>query len=196
MFAYSNRTILSCPRLPSVDADVSVSKRIRYNEVTAGTTQISRADLLNLIVLPSSTTQAYGLLKSCRIKAIEVWTLESSASTPLGNGGEFLLTWLSNLGDEVTKRCTQMGMAPGYLLTSPPRNSLAGFWTTAASDLTEIICEISALDGSIIDIIYEFKFCNNNASRSFTITSGLVGKVSFNNFGSFTVQGYQNYTPV
>ena len=186
---------MSVPTLPPNTAEISSSKRIRYNEVTAGATTITRKDLLNLVVIPDTTTTAYGLLKSCRILKIEIWSVVSTATNPIGTGADCTVTWLSNLGRQTVARCTQMGVAPGYLKTRPPENSLAGFWTQANSDLTEQICTIDAENGSIIDITFELIFANNQAARNFAITTGVVGRVSYNSFASYTPQGYQNYTP-
>ncbi len=188
--------LLSIPRPPSNQANIEVSnKMIRYNEVTTSTTVIDRKDLLNLVVLPDTTTTAYGLLKSIKINRIRIWGVVSTATNPIGTGGDNVVTWSSTLGKEVTVRSTQMGIAPSYLDTRPPVNSLAGFWTSASSTLTENLVSIDAENGSIIDIEYAIIFANDNASRNFAITTGVVGKVSYNNFGSWTVQGYQNYTP-
>ncbi len=191
----NNNSLLSMPRLPSNTANIQVSKMIRYNEVTAGSTSINRKDLLDLIVLPDTTTTAYGLLKSVKILGIRMWNVVSTATNPLGTGDDNTVTWLSSLGKEITVRSTQMGVAPGYLSTRPPTNSLASFWTSANSDLTEEIVVIDAGNGSIIDIHYAIIFANNQAARNFAISTGIVGKVSYNSFGSYTVQGYQNYTP-
>ncbi len=188
-------TLLSVPKLPSNTANIEVNKRIRYQEVTAGVTSIDRRDLINLIVLPLTSSTAAGLLKSVKINRIRMWNIASTATNPLGIGADCTVRWLSTLGKEKTVRSTQMGVAPGYLDTKPPQNSLASFWTSPNSDLNETICDISAEDGTIIDINYSIIFANDDAARVFAITTGIVNKVSYNSFGSFTVQGYQNYTP-
>lgn len=192
----SKDNLLSIPHLPSNTSNIEVQKRIRYNEITAGVTSINRKDLIDLIVLPLTTTTAAGLLKSVKINRIRIWSIASTATNPIGTGADCTVTWLSSLGKEVTVRSTQMGVAPGYLDTRPPRNSLASFWTSVNSDLTETVCDIDAENGSIIDINYSIIFANNQAARTFTITTGVVNVVSYNSFGSYTVQGYQNYTPV
>ncbi len=190
-----SRNLLSIPRLPSNTSNIEVRKMIRYNEVTAGITNIDRKDLLNLIVLPLTTTTAAGLLKSVKIDRVQCWNVTSTATNPIGTGDDLTVTWLSSLGREITVRSTQMGVAPGYIDTSPPTNSLASFWTNISSDLSETVVEIDANNGSIIDITYSIIFANNQAARTFSITTGVVNVVSYNSFGSFTVQGYQNYTP-
>jgi hypothetical protein len=185
------------PMLPTNDANITVSKMIRYNLSTAGTFDITRNDLLNLIVLPSTALIAYGLLKAVKINKISCWSVLSSATFPLGQGSDNTITWLSSLGKERTVRGTQMGIAPSYISSKPPVDSLASFWTNEnTTTLTESIVTFDLELGSIIDIHFTMIFCNNSVARSFAITSGTIGRVSYNNMNNLTVQGYNAYTPL
>jgi hypothetical protein len=188
-------TFLDMPHPPELDANLMLQKRIRYRESHGGITNITRKDLLNLIVVPSDGTHAYGLLKASRILSIKCWVLDSSASAPLGGADQVLVTWTSSLGLDITKRSTQMSIAPGYLQTSPPKDSLAGFWTLAGSDLTQTLVSITSPDGSIIDITFEVIFANNQSARVIGISPGTTGAVSYNNFSGYSVEGYLPYTP-
>jgi hypothetical protein len=183
------------PHPPELDANLILQKRIRYRETSTGATAIKRSDLLNLIVVPYDGTHAYGILKAARILSIKCWVLDSSASAPLGSADQVLITWTSSLGLDITKRSTQMSIAPGYLQTSPPKESLAGFWTLAGSVLTEVLATISCPNGSIIDITYEVIFASDQSARVVGISSGAVGCVSYNNLSSYGVEGYTPYTP-
>jgi len=185
-------------RIPTFTNEISVTKRFRYSVVTAGHLALTRGDTLNLIVLPTSVILAAGLLASSRIREIRVYSCQSSSTSPLGDANESIVTWYSTLGKKVAVRGTQMGIAPGFVRTTPPEHSLASFWTNTRSTLTEELVDIftSSTHGTIVDITYDLVFDNGaDGARTFAISSGIPNIVSYNNFGDYENQGYQDYAP-
>jgi len=192
-----SRQLATRTNLPSYNNDITVTKTFRYVVNTSGHNQIKFSDILNLIVLPVSVSTAYCLLKAAKLVEIKVWAIDTTASSPLGSGNECIVTWLSSLGKEKTIRGTQMGIQPAFVKTRPPSDSLSKFWcNTTTVGLTTVICDIfTPSNGSIVDITYQLQFCNDQPARLITISSGILGEVSYNNFTDYSNQGYQDYAP-
>jgi len=192
-----SRQLATRTNLPSFNNDITVTKTIRYVVTTSGHNQIKFSDILNLIVVPVSTTTAYCLLKAARLVEIKVWAIDTTSSSPLGSGNECIVTWLSSLGKEKTIRGTQMGIQPAFVKTKPPSDSLSKFWCNVNTvGLTVVIADIfTPANGSIVDITYQLQFCNDQPARLITISSGIVGEVSYNNYADYSNQGYQDYAP-
>jgi hypothetical protein len=88
-----------------------------------------------------------------------------------------------------------MGVYPGFLQTSPPKDSLAGYWTLPSSDLTEDVVKIDPVPNSVIDITYEMILINDSISSNLTISSGTIHMPNYCNFSHFYVQDYTDYSP-
>jgi len=189
--------LASKTNLPSYPCDITVTKTIRYVVTSSGHNQIKFSDILNLIVVPSSATAAYCLLKAAKIFKISVWAVDTTASSPLGVGNEVIITWLASLGKEKTDRGSQMGIEPAFVSSAPPKDSLSSFWcNTTTVGLTSVIVDIfTPSNGSIVDITYGLQFCNDQPARSISISSGVLGEVSYNNLTDYSNQGYQDYAP-
>jgi len=192
----SRRNVSGPKRLPMNNCDLTITKRIRYVVVNSGHTQITRGQILNLIVVPSSATSAYCLLKAARIRKIEAWSVTTSSSAPLGNGEEIVITWRSTLGKELTERGSQMGIEPAYVKTRPPPDSLSAYWTNIdTANLTTVLVDVfMPSDGGIVDITYDLQIVNNSPARSVSITAGNAGVVSYSDLVNYSNQGYADYT--
>jgi len=191
-----NRMMLNVPKFPTLHSEVCFKERIFYNQTTAGNIVITRNDILNMMVFPTSSGTASGLLKACRIVAIKGWTIVSNASIPIGHNSDMLVIWHSNLGREQFIRGTQMGISPAYIQTRPPMKTLAGEWTSIASDLAEVIVTLSGVIGTAWVITWEAVLCNSQTPRSFSIVLGTVGTINYSNFADLDPQGYISYTPI
>jgi len=126
--------------------------RLRFVAPDNSSVRVTRACLLNLAVSTlANATGAGSVVPSftgVKLNRLSVWqggnTLGSGVST-VAAGVD--VVWLSDLGQDVRLTRSYLGGPSAALITRPPRQSRAGFWSradSAASSLAEILFVINA----------------------------------------------------
>lgn len=162
-------------------ANVRFAHKFRY-VVTTGITSlnITRFNMLVPFMLNlSASTSNARLIASALVKRIEMYSMGvNSGSAPATIG----LTWLSNLGAITEVSDTSVSSAyPAVIRTSPPRNSVAGFWSSTGSNESEVLFAVTALGGTIVDLWLDFVLFDTGAATLTTSTSsgGTVGQLVY-----------------
>lgn len=140
------------PRIQQYAADWRLTRKYRFAATAAVSTTITRANLLDLVVLPTTTSACYRLFTSVRVVSIEVWgedPLFASAAT------EVEVEWTSEDGPNTSVSSMSCGDQPAHIKTRPPKRSLAGFWGDAGYDESTQLFTISVPIGSTIDLMVE-----------------------------------------
>lgn len=167
------------PRAPmEFEATFKSFKRLRFAAGSSGTITITRANLLDLMVLASGTTTAYRLFDAVKLNGIQIW---GPVDTAEGAYETVSVQWLSTYAPAIVESASGIGTAFGpRLSTRPPAKSLAGFWSLTGISESDVLCVISGAN-SIIDLLLEFRIQNNlfaeTAPASVTVTSATVGTV-------------------
>jgi hypothetical protein len=163
------------PHPPQFVATKSIRGRARYS-ATGSTTSITRAALLNhLIVNTASGTANYRILSGIRLKSVQVW----ASAAALGASVTASVEWLSVSGPSTLHSDTSVGSAqPLFLNTSPPPQSLAGFWSYTGNDEATTLFILTAPAGAIVDITYDAVVQNGETPIAATTTNnGVVGTI-------------------
>jgi hypothetical protein len=139
---------------------------------------VTRANLLDLMVLASGTTTAYRLFDAVKLNGIQIW---GPVDTAEGTYENVTVQWLSTYAPATVESASGIGTAFGpRLSTRPPAKSLAGFWSLSGVSETDILCVIQA-QNSVIDLLLEFRVQNNlygeTAPVSITVSGATVGTV-------------------
>jgi hypothetical protein len=174
----SSLAIISQMRPSQFKSNVQISHRFRYLSTTnGGSFNVIRSTLYNLLFMnTSSSTTNYSIVAASRLKRIEVF---SPAVASGSVSGPVSVEWLSNLGpsSEVSDSSTSSS-APAHVVTVPPPNSLASFWSLTGINGSEILFNISVPSNSIIDIWVDMVLMDGESSASVTTTnSGTAGQL-------------------
>jgi hypothetical protein len=142
---------------PPFNSTISVSRRVRYVASTAFTSgSLTRADLLNHLICCTLATANARLLSGFKLNRIEIWSPGSSTFTTATSSVE----WLSSYGPSKVVSDSSMTIEPAHIVSTPPPQSLASFWSLTGSNETETLCTLSYGANSIIDLSYEIIFQN------------------------------------
>jgi hypothetical protein len=173
-------------------ANVRFSHRFRYsngsNNVT--TEQITRGNLLNSIIVNLTGGTSNGRIASAvRVKSIEMWTWMNNQGAVADQ--TVALTWTSNYGptSEISDS-TFSSAVPAHIRTSPPRDSLASFWSSSGSNESEVILLISAPNYSIMDVVLDFVLLDGSTFTATTANNGSAGRVYYSPFDGPNGNGY------
>lgn len=175
-------------RLPGrIALSIAVHKTIRYVVVAATNTwPITREETLNLFYMGTGTNSARRILGSVKIDKIVIYgegAFPATASTAMVTSPD--VKWLAE-GPQTKYAMSSLGGQPQFLSSKPPAKSFAGFWSMTGVDESEILCEITAGTGSIIDITYDFVIQNDDpqiASGLVTSSTATSGIIYYNNLG-------------
>lgn len=123
----------------SIDSSFRIRHRARY--MYSGTSavvnrSITRGFMLNTLIMNNNGTTGHGrLFAGVKLNRIEIF---STSASPIA------LEWTSSLGP--SREITDQSLTAASVATiksSPPRNSLAGFWSMTGSNESEALLNLS-----------------------------------------------------
>lgn len=122
--------------IPRIDSTIKISHRARYTCTTNSVINITRANMLNTLIMNINNTTTNGrLISGIKLNRIEIYGAPS---------GPIALEWLSTLGPtrELSDRSLTNSAIP-CIKSSPPKQSLAGFWSMTGSQESDVLCTIT-----------------------------------------------------
>ena len=144
---------------------------------------VTRGNLLSAIVIATTTTQVARIFMSCRVRCVRIWTIESTATNPIGIASAVntpSVGWESDAGPLVKTISPQLGTEPGYVESYPPPDSFARFWSMTDINGTDVLFNYNAPAGSYIQIDMDC-WINDSSITAYTgVSSGrTVGEVYY-----------------
>jgi len=176
---------LSVDRPLQFDSTKHTRGRARYGFTSGQTVQLTRAMLLNHLVMnTASGTANYRLFTGFRLKSIHLWTAAA-------NNNIISVEWTSTYGPSQIASDTSCGTSiPAAVHTSPPKDSLAAFWSLTGSNEADVVAIIIGPTGTFCDITYEAILQNGETPVLATTTAnGTVGTVYMTYLGGVTSTG-------
>jgi len=158
------RGVTSANHIPQFQANVRFKHRFRFMSTSnQGSLSITRAMLLNLYLSTGAGPAVYRVFHGVKLNKIEMWSPEGGASSS-GAPQQMGIEWLSNLGptSEVSDTGNMFNWA--HVVTSPPRNSLAGFWSMSGQSESEILFNLQVPLSAVIDIWVEIILNDGNSA--------------------------------
>jgi len=140
------------PRIPQYSGTLRFTKKLRFLTSANLSAQITRANLLNLFVYATTTSNSFRWLSSVRVVAVEAWGQDPAFAAA---ANEVSVEWESEDGPNVTVSSVTTSTTPAYVKTRPPARSLAGFWADQGYDEATNLFMIVAPIGSTIDVTVE-----------------------------------------
>jgi hypothetical protein len=165
---------------PQFESTVSVAKTLRFTSTSAANVTITRAAVLDLLVMASSATAAYRLFDAVKVRGIRIWgNAPGAGAVATRTSG---VQWLSVYSP--AKIVSDSGSGATYgarITTKPPAMSLAGFWSLSGINEGEDLFTLQLNQGDVVDIDFTFRLQNNflgvAVPVAIVIVAGTVGTV-------------------
>jgi len=130
-------------RIPQFEASVKLKKEFRFLQVSASTSiyNITRGNMLNLLLSNNSgSTTSARLIAGVKLNRIQVWSNPISSGTFVTSSVE----WLSVYGPSSEQSDSSTSSAViSSVLTSPPPQSVASYWSMTGSNESEVIMRLT-----------------------------------------------------
>jgi len=142
-------------RPPQFQSSIRFKHRFRFLANShAGPTSITRANLLNLVVVGTASSTSSRIFSGAKLNRVEMWAVAGSTTTSATT--TISVEWLSSYGpsSEVSDNGNSLNTA--HLVTTPPRQSLASFWSLTGSNESEVLFNIISEQGCIVDVWVDF----------------------------------------
>ncbi len=168
------------PHPTQFNSTVRFTRKARFVCGTSSSTlNLTRAMLLNHLVVAKTTTTATRLLSGIRLAHIQIWYF------PTGNAASeqyvpntVSVEWTSTYGPSVIVSDTSLSIEPASILTKPPKDSLASFWSLTGTNESDVLAILTLLARTVIDITYECVLQNGETpvglSPTTVMTAGAV----------------------
>jgi len=184
-------------------ASVNFKHHFRFRNLAASTSaySITRADLLDLLMVAKTTSSAARIFAGVKLNRVEIfdpgWV---NGSAPTGFGQPASLEWTSNLGPTTLRSDTGNSFVPAHVVTTPPPQSLASFWSISGSNETEVLFTITVHQQSIIDVWFDFVLFNGetpvNIAPFTPMTVGQLYAGFLDGVGSTAQLQPESYLPI
>jgi len=135
---------------------VQFAHMFRYTSGATSAFSITRGNLLNTLLcgtFAASPATAARLISGVKLNQIEVRTLTAATDV---SSATITIEWTSTLGPSSEVSDTGTPLHPPFLHTSPPRSSLASFWSLTGSQESEVLFILTVPQFSIIDVWFSY----------------------------------------
>jgi hypothetical protein len=178
---------------PQMRANIEAKHQYRFTSNSGTLVNITDSLLLTAAgVMATSATVGHALFNAVKLHKVEIWAppaAQGAATTcsvlwPAGNNSPS--REVSDTSVSVTK--------PAHIVSSPPPNSLCGFWNSGSGFL---VMSLTAPPGSIIDVWLSLVVVDGAPQNSVTATlvASAAGYVTYCSLDSSTAAG-SKYPPV
>jgi hypothetical protein len=171
-------------RPPPIRANIEVTHVYRFKAVASFlSTSITDANLLLAAgVAQATTTLAYPVFQTMKVKRVEIWSPVASQ----GTGTTCSVEWpaFNQSQEREVSDTTVSPTYPAHVSCVPPKMSLAGFWNDASAGNN--LFAISGPAGSVIDVTVSLTM-NDGDPVGTTVTTGIntVGEINYTGLDGF-----------
>ncbi len=157
---------------------IQVDHKFRFQANAAGTSTISTVSLGDLLCVAATTTSAYQIAKSVRIRRVEMWGPPASNLTPVTVSLEWADGSAGTYGNSIKISDTSVGSTRvAHLNAKPPKSTQTSMWQSATSgnNLFTLIYP----SGAIIDVHYSMTVQEDAGATAVTgaVAGATVGQV-------------------
>jgi hypothetical protein len=166
-------------RPPPFQANFRVKHLFRFKSInSANAIGITRRNLLNIIFMNISTTSNGRLFSSVKLNRVEVWAVGGTSANSY-SATSIALNWLSSLGPNSEISDTGNAVNTAHFAASPPRTSLASFWSLSGSVETEVLFNLTCPADTIVDVWVDGILLDGQGAGLTTTSSGTATAIFF-----------------
>jgi len=168
--------------VPMFKSTIRFKHMFRYQCTVTGTNtsiSITRADLLNLIAVGLNNTlvgqQVSRIFSGAKLNKLE---MRNPGAAPVAGSDTELTTgaveWTSTYGPSSEVSDSGTPLHPLFITTTPPRQSLASFWSLTGFNESDVLMILSVPAMAIIDLWVEFVMQDGQTPVLLTPTASSV----------------------
>jgi len=137
---------------------------LRFTATAAAYTTITYQNILDTILVATSTTTGSDVFQAVKVRRVEIWGMPA-----IGSAGtvsvEFSGAVAGSQGDQQIHTDTSMGVQPAHVAAKPSRQSLASMYQTSSSAAA---FNVRVLAGSVVDVHVTFRghFASNISAQN------------------------------
>jgi hypothetical protein len=158
-------------RPPTIHPQLVYHQRFRFQCLTAGSQNVTFADLLDLYLVATAATVVYDVFDAVRVNFVEIWAASVSFGAPLSIYLEFNGANSAGLtGTAKAYSDTVMSTEPAHLLCKPGKNTASGMWNESSSNvawsMTVPVNTIIDVDCSFRNLVSPPQAAQNNSAAA------------------------------
>jgi hypothetical protein len=159
-------------------SNIQFKHQFRFQSSAAGTFNVRRSDLLNLItVCPVNGTSVFRVYAGVKLNQVSMYAVGGATVAAPFTPATLSLEWLSTYGPTTELSDTGNAFEPAKVVSSPPRLSLASFWSLTGLNETDILYQSTVPIGTIVDVHVEIVYFDVDTSVAVTtIAAGSAGQ--------------------
>ncbi len=174
-------------------ANPEITRRYRFISSAATLTAVSAQTLIGAAgVVASSATAGQPIFQSVRVHSVELWAPPASQGAVVTTS----ILWPNTNQSQPREvsDTTNSVTIPAHVRSSPPANSIAGFWI--ARNSTTPLFSLVAPSGTIIEVVCSLVMGDGvQPATQSTLVGATLGGVYYCSLDSLTAAG-SLYTPV
>jgi hypothetical protein len=144
--------------------------RFRYgNGANNGVFTITRANILNQMLLATSAVTTVRLNEAIRLMSVEVWTNPVALGAPPTS---CLIEWLGENSPSTVIENTGMGIRPAHVFSAPPPSSSNRWWSMSGSQETDQLFLITLPANSIVEVTCDCRMVETEAPTAGDVPTG------------------------
>jgi len=146
---------------------------------------VTRAMLLNLYTMASTTTNQSRLITAIKINRVSMW----GQPTALGSAtAQVSVEWVGNNSPSTIHSDTSLGVRAAYVRSRPPANASCSWWSMSGSSESEVLMNLSGPIGTVVDVDCSVRFVDDEgvvAGEAGTAAGAIAGTVYWNYLDGF-----------
>lgn len=149
---------------------LSLSHRFRFtNTGNSGTFDVTRAQLLNLLLYTPTASTSVRLFQAVRLKKVDIW-----ANPPaLGAAPTSVqIEWFGENSPTTIVSDTTMGVRPAHVSSTPPSSSSNRWWSVSGFSETDKLFQLTLPADCVVDVTAELRLVDNEAPTAGDVPSG------------------------
>jgi len=152
-----------------------LSHTFRYLNSALGSFNITRANILNSLLLTPTAVTSVRLLQAARLKSVEIW----GNAPALGSSPTILqMEWTGENSPSTFLSDTSMGVRPAHIRSSPPPSSSNRWWSISGSSETDVLFSLVLPANCVIDVTLELRLVETEPPTAGDVPVGAtVGKI-------------------
>jgi len=160
-------------------SNVQFKHKFRFQSTGAAFFTILRSDLLGLLAvnLTGALTNA-AVIAGIKLNRMEFYAVGGATAAAPFTPATVSVEWLSQYGPSAEISDVGNAFAPAKIVVSPPRQSVASFWTLTGFNVSEVLCNVIVPIGTIADVFVDIVLVDSEASVIYTtIAAGVAGQM-------------------
>lgn len=145
------------PQINRLELTHSATLRFLSASVSAGRTNVTFQNLLDLMLVATTATVGIDLFQAVRVRRVRMWRAISGTTpsfTPTSLSLEFAGDTTGIVGDQDIHTDTSMGVVPAHISARPSNNSLSSKWQVSSNNTAFYMF---APTGTVIDVELSYR---------------------------------------